>query len=105
MFAAKPQRLLAEWQNGRMAERVLPDTKQLAEPPKHLAKFLLKVDLDSLGQGASPGLKKLSKKVLKVTATTIGKSVTNWDKLFKTLKYKKSLHKLVHGIPVCQATC
>ncbi len=74
------------WQNGRMAERVLPDTKQLAEPPKHLAKFLLKVDLDSLGQGASPGLKKLSKKVLKVTATTIGKSVTYWDKLFKTLK-------------------
>ena len=89
-----------------MAERVLPDTKQLAEPPKYLVKFLLKVDLDSLGQGASPSLKKLSKKVSKITATTIGKSVTasSWDKLFKTLKYKNSLHKLVRGISLYQAT-
>jgi hypothetical protein len=42
---------------GRMAERVLPNIYELAEPLAQRAKPSLKADLDSLGQGTSPGIK------------------------------------------------
>jgi len=44
-----------------MAEGVLPDTYELAEPPGHQAKLISRVLLHSLGQGTSSGVKKFQK--------------------------------------------
>ena len=64
----------AYWQNGRTAEGVLPDTYEPAEPLVHKAQLLLKVDLGSLGQGASTDIEKIEKGIWQAIENKYGRT-------------------------------
>jgi len=85
----------AHWQNGRMAEGVLPDTIELAEPPAHQAKLVFRAVFHSLGQGTSSGVKKSQKNFSKVTKIKVGRILRSWDKLLQTLTLRRALAE--HG--------
>ena len=79
-----------------MAEGVLPDTYQPAEPPAYQAKLIFRVLLHSLGQGTPSGVERFQKNFSKVTKIKTGRSLRFWDKLLQTLSLERSLPGLEH---------